>query len=137
MVGYALSEAGKIAGASPFISLSSHGISGNAAPADLETGLQLLYQTFVAPGDDPQQFDVLKRQLLAAVSNRGRSPGQVFGEKLEQVNTSNHYTSQPLTAERINALDREKMLSFYRQRFSNATSRSSWSVHSRSTRRCR
>jgi len=113
--------AGKNAGASPFISLSSHGISGSAAPVDLETGLQLLYQDFVAPGDDPQQFDVLKRQLLAAVANRGRAPGQVFGEKLEQVNTSSHYTSQPLTAERINALDRQTMLSYYRQRFANAS----------------
>jgi zinc protease len=112
--------AGKIAGASPFISLSSHGISGNAAPSDLETGLQLLYESFVAPGDDPEQFDVMKRQLLNAVANRGRAPGQVFGEKLEQINTSNHYTSQALTAERIEKLDRQKMLSFYKQRFSNA-----------------
>jgi zinc protease len=112
--------AGKIASASPFISLSSHGLSGGASPADLETGLQLLYQNFVAPGDDPEQFDVLKRQLQAAVANRGRAPGQVFGEKLEQVNTSNHYTSQPLTSERIATLDRQKMLAFYRQRFSNA-----------------
>jgi zinc protease len=112
--------AGKSASASPFIALSSHGISGNATPADLETGLQLLYQDFVAPGDDPQQFDVMKRQLLAAVANRGRAPGQVFGEKVEQINTSNHYTSQALTAERINTLDRQKMLSYYRQRFSNA-----------------
>ena len=112
--------AGKNAGASPFISLSSHGISGSATPADLETGLQLLYQDVVAPGDDPQQFDVMKRQLLAAVANRGRAPGQVYGEKLEQINTSNHYTSQPLTAERINTLDRQKMLAYYRQRFSNA-----------------
>src|SRR5207247_10890149 len=112
--------AGKVAGAQPFISLSSHGISGSASPADLETGLQLLYQDFVAPGDDPEQFEVLKRQLEAAIANRGRAPGQVFGEKLEQINTSNHYTSQPLTAERIAALDRQKMLAFYRQRFSNA-----------------
>jgi zinc protease len=112
--------AGKNAGASPFIALSSHGISGNATPADLEIGLQLLYQDFVAPGDDPQQFDVMKRQLLAAVANRGRAPGQVFGEKIEQVNTSNHYTSQALTADRINALDRRKMLEYYRERFSNA-----------------
>src|SRR5580765_6931019 len=112
--------AGKIAGASPFIALSSHGISGNAAPGDLETGLQLLYESFVAPGDDPEQLEVLKRQLMNAVSNRGRAPGQVFGEKLEQINTSNHYTSQPLTEERIQKLDRQKMLSFYRQRFSNA-----------------
>jgi zinc protease len=112
--------AGKLASATPFISLSNHGISGNAAPADLETGLQLLYQDFVAPGDDPEQLDVLKRQLTAAVANRGRAPGQVFGERLEQINTSNHYTSQPLTAERIATLNREKMLAFYRQRFSNA-----------------
>ena len=112
--------AGKIAGASPFISLSSHGISGNAAPPDLEIGLQLLYESFVAPGDDPEQLAVLKRQLTNAVSNRGRAPGQVFGEKLEQINTSNHYTSQPLTEERIAKLDRQKMLSYYRQRFSNA-----------------
>jgi len=113
--------AGKNAGAAPSIALSSHSISGSAAPVDLETGLQLLYQDFVAPGDDPEQFDVMKRQLLAAVQNRGRAPGQVFGEKLEQVNTSGHCTSQPLTAERINRLDRQKMLSFYKQRFSNAT----------------
>jgi zinc protease len=112
--------AGKLASANPSISLSSHGISGSAAPADLETGLQLLYQDFVAPGDDPEQFDVLKRQLTAAVANRGRAPGQVFGERVEQINTSNHYTSEPLTAERIAALDRQKMLAFYRERFSNA-----------------
>ena len=112
--------AGKLASAGPSISLSSHGISGNAAPADLETGLQLLYENFVAPGDDPEQFEVLKRQLTAAVANRGRAPGQVFGERLEQINTSNHYTSKPLTAERIAGLDRSKMLAFYRDRFSNA-----------------
>jgi len=112
--------AGKIAGASPFISLSTHGISGSAAPSDLETGMQLLYESFVAPGDDPEQFDVMKRQLTNAIANRGRAPGQVFGEKLEQINTSNHYTSQPLTEERIAKLDRQRMLSFYKQRFSNA-----------------
>src|SRR5262249_51971976 len=75
---------------------------------------------FVAPGDDPEQFDVLKRQLQAAVANRGRAPGQVFAEKLEQINTSNHYTSRPLTVERIASLDRQKMLTFYKQRFANA-----------------
>ena len=35
------------------------------------------------------------------VANRGRAPAQVFGEKVSQVNTSNHYTSEPMTAERI------------------------------------
>jgi zinc protease len=102
------------------MSLSQHGIAGSAAPAQLETALQLLYQTFTAPGDDPEAFALLKRQLDAMLANRGRAPGQVFSEKLAQVNSSNHYTAQPLTAERVSTLDRAKMLSFYRERFANA-----------------
>jgi zinc protease len=111
---------GRLAAARPFIGLSSHGISGSAAPAQLETALQLLYQEFTAPGDDPDAFPLLKRQLEAAVANRGRAPGQVFGEKLAQVNSGNHYTSQPLTPERVATLDKNKMTAFYRQSFSNA-----------------
>ena len=111
---------GKLASAGAYIGLSSQGIQGGAAPNDLETALQLLYQRFTAPGDDPDAFAVLKKQLDAAVANRGRSPQQVFGEKLAQVNSSNHYTAQPLTAEAIAKLDREKMVAFYKQRFSNA-----------------
>jgi zinc protease len=112
--------AGKLASARPYTTLSTHGIAGSAAPAQLETALQLLYQSFTAPGDDPEAFALMKRQLDAMLANRGRSPGQVFGEKLAEVNSSNHYTSQPLTAERLATLDRTKMITFYRQRFANA-----------------
>jgi zinc protease len=112
--------AGKVASASPFISLSTHGVSGSAAPADLETSLQLLYAEFTAPGDDPDAFAVMKRQLDASIANRDQSPGRVFGERLSQVNSCDHYTSQPLTAERIASLDRPRMVTFYRERFANA-----------------
>ena len=111
---------GKIASARPYIGLSSQGVAGSAAPAQLETALQLLYQEFTAPGDDVTSFALLKKQLAAAVANRGRAPAQVFGEKLQQVNTSNHYTSQPLTPERVESLSREKMIAFYKDRFANA-----------------
>ena len=80
----------------------------------------LLHQEIVAPGDDAEAFTVLKRQLDAMVANRGRSPGQIFGEKLALINSSNHYTAQPLTAERVAALDKAKMSAFYKQRFANA-----------------
>jgi zinc protease len=112
--------AGKLASARPFATLSTHGISGSAAPAQLETALQLLYETFTMPGDDPEAFTLLKRQLEAMLANRGRSPGQVFGEKLAQINTSNHYTAEPLTSERLATLDRAKMVSFIHDRFANA-----------------
>jgi zinc protease len=112
--------AGKLAGASPFASLSTHGFNGSAAPAQLETALQLLYAQFSQPGDDPEAFEMLKRQLNAFVANRLDNPETVFGDKVEQINTSNHYTSIPITVERVNALDRAKMTGFYHQRFSNA-----------------
>ena len=112
--------AGKVAAASASISLSTHSIAGSAAPADFETALQLLYEEFTAPGDDPDAFAVMKRQLDASIANRDQSPGRVFGERLAEVNTCNHYTSRPLTADRIASLDRQKMIAFYHDRFSNA-----------------
>lgn len=112
--------AGKLAGATPFASLSTHGFNGSAAPAQLETALQLLYARFTQPGDDPEAFELLKRQLNSFVANRLDNPETVFGDKLEEVNTSGHYTSKPLTVDRVNTLDRAKMTTFYKQRFSNA-----------------
>jgi zinc protease len=112
--------AGKIASARPSIRESTQSIDGSASPADLETALQLLYQEFRSPNDDADAFALMKRQLEAALANRGQSPGQVFGEMLDKVNTSNHYTSQPLTLDVVAGLDRGKMLAFYRDRFSNA-----------------
>jgi zinc protease len=113
-------RAGKLADANPFISLSTHGFTGSAAPAQLETALQLLYAKFTQPGDDPDAFELLKRQLTAAVVNRLDNPSAVFGDKLRAVNTSSHYSSHPFTVDRVKALDRAKMASFYRDRFSNA-----------------
>jgi zinc protease len=112
--------AGRRASAAPFVSLSSHGFNGSASPAEFETALQLLYVQFTAPGDDPQAFALMQRQLAAMVANRGLNPGEVFGEKLEQVNTSNHYTSRPLTPDLVESLDRATMLAFYKARFANA-----------------
>jgi zinc protease len=112
--------AGKLASASPFIQESTHGVQGSAAPADLETALQLLYEEFRAPGDDPDALSLMRRQLQAALANRGRSPGQAFGEKIAEVNTSGHCMSKPMTLDDVGRLDRGQMLSFYKARFANA-----------------
>jgi zinc protease len=104
----------------PGISGTSHSITGSSTPADLETALQLLYIRFTKPGDDPQQFEVLKKQYEAAYANRANNPTALFGDKVGMVNAGGHYTAQPVTVERLSKLDRQAMASFYRERFSNA-----------------
>jgi zinc protease len=105
---------------SPSISPTSQAIAGSVSPNGLETALQALYLSFTAPRDDPEAFALLKRQLEAAVANRGQNPAQVFRERVAQAVTSNHYSSWPVTAETVAGFDRAKMMAFYRERFSNA-----------------
>jgi zinc protease len=112
--------AGKIAGARASIGLSSHTISGSANPANLETGLQLLYLNFTAPGNDEEAFGIIRKQLDATYTNRDQNPGLLFGEKVAQLNTGNHYTAESITLARLGQLDRSAMAAFYKERFSNA-----------------
>jgi zinc protease len=112
--------AGKIASARPFVSLSTQGISGSATPRDLETALQLLYQEFTAPNDDPTALALMRRQIEASLANRDKNPMQVFREKVAAVNTSNHYTSRPPSPDLADKLDAKAMADFYHERFSNA-----------------
>lgn len=112
--------AGKIANASAYIGSNTHGISGNATPADLETALQLAYLSFTAPNRTPDAFDLVTRRLRAALANQAQSPGAVFGDRVRLVNTQDHYTSRSMKSEDIEKLDPDRMLAYYKARFSNA-----------------
>jgi zinc protease len=112
--------AGKIASASPTISTYTHGINGSASPRDLETALQLNYLAFTAPNVTREAFELMRRRVASALENQAQNPGYVFNERLEQVNTSNHYSARALTAADVPQLDLEAMTRFYRDRFGNA-----------------
>jgi zinc protease len=112
--------AGKIASASPTVGTYTHGISGQASPRDLETALQLNYLAFTAPNITRDAFELLKRRIASALENQAQNPGYVFNERVDQVNTSNHYTAKSLTPADVPQLDLEAMTRFYRDRFANA-----------------
>jgi zinc protease len=111
---------GKIANASPSISGYTQGISGSSTPRDLETALQLNYLAHTAPNMTPDVLDLLKRRLEPSLQNRDQNPNAVFGDKVEQVNSSNHYSASPLTPADVPNLNLEAMRSFYNARFGNA-----------------
>jgi len=112
--------AGKTVQVSASASHSSHGLTGFSTPADLETALQVAHIRFTRPGDDPQAFELLKKQFKNLYSNRERNPTMLWSEKVAEVNTSNHYSTQPPTLDRIEKLDRAAMVAFYKERFANA-----------------
>ncbi len=112
--------AGKTAGASAFISSSTHGVSGSAAPGDLETALQLAFLNFTAAEGTTEGFELMKRRLRAALANQEQSPAAAFGERVRSVNTLDHYTSKAMKAADVDALDAARMTAFYKARFANA-----------------
>jgi len=112
--------AGKIAQASPSIGEYTQGINGSSTPKDLETALQLNYLAQTQPNMTPEVLDLLKRRLAGSLQNRDQNPRAVFGEKVEQVNSSNHYSAAALTAADVPTLNLEAMKSFYGARFANA-----------------
>jgi zinc protease len=111
---------GKIAQASPSVGEYTHGVSGSATPKDLETALQLNYLSLTAPNMTPEVLELLERRLTGALQNRDQNPRAVFGEKVQQVNTSNHYSADELEVADVADLKLEAMRSFYNARFANA-----------------
>jgi zinc protease len=112
--------AGKIAQASPSIQEYQQVVNGSSTPKDLETALQLNYLSQTAPNMTPDAFELLKRRLGGALQNRAEDPRAVFGEKVDQVNTSNHYSARDLKPEDVATLNLDTMKSFYGARFANA-----------------
>ncbi len=111
---------GKLAQASPQVGEYQHSISGTSTPKDLETALQLNYLAHTAPNMTPDVLDLLKRRLEPSVQNRDQNPRAVFGEKVGQINSSNHYSAQALTMADVQKLDLGAMRSFYNARYDNA-----------------
>jgi zinc protease len=112
--------AGRLVNVSPFVSSYTHGVSGSSTPRDVEPAFQLLHLHFTAPNRAPEAFELLKRRLEAVLANQAQSPGAVFGERVRQVNTKNHYTARSLKPEDVEKLDADAMWSYYDARFSNA-----------------
>jgi zinc protease len=112
---------GVIANAMPSISLYEQGLGGGGSTKDLEALFQQIYLRFTAPRADPQIFSIMKDQTKIAVANQGNTPDFAFGKELSAVLTGNNIRTQPLSAERVDQMNLDKSLAFYKDRFSDAS----------------
>jgi zinc protease len=103
------------------IGQTEEGLGGVTSGKDLETMFQLVYLTFTAPRADPVAFRVLIDQLKVALANRESMPETVFDEALDAALSQNHVRAQPLTPARLDQMNLDKSLAFYKDRFADAS----------------
>jgi len=113
--------AGKRAQARPSIGELSENLGGSASPEDLETLFQLIYLRFMEPRTDEDSFGAMLTQLRTFLANRLNDPGQVYADAVEKKLYNNHPRHQPLTQKYIDALDLQKSLEIYKDRFADAS----------------
>ncbi len=113
--------ADKAVRASPYISSLWEGISGQASPQDLETAFQLIYLHFTAPRRDSTAFLAYQTRMRAFLENFKASPEAAFFDTLSVILAQHHPRARPMTSETFEAMDLDKSLTFYRDRFADAS----------------
>ncbi len=112
--------AGKLVSARASIDELEEGVSGRAAPSDLETLFQMVYLGFTAPRRDEQAFAAWRSRLVENVKNRRLSPEGSFFEDMQILSTQNHLRRRPTTPEVAEKVDLDKALAIYKDRFADA-----------------
>ncbi|HVS31066.1 MAG TPA: insulinase family protein [Thermoanaerobaculia bacterium] len=112
---------GKAVSVSPFIGELSEGLRGAASPRDLETMFELLYLRMTAARSDDNAFAALTSRLRGQLENQEASPGFLFARKMNEVLTQDHPRRRFLTLADLDAIDVERALAFYRDRFADAS----------------
>ena len=112
---------GKVVSVSPWIGSISEGISGNAAPADVETMFQLIYLYFTAPRSDSTAFLSFKSRMKGFIENRNSDPGTVFSDSVSVTMAQYHNRAKPWTLELLDEMNLDTSLAIYRDRFKDAS----------------
>ncbi len=112
---------GKVVNVSPFISDQQEGLSGSAAPKDLETMFQLIYMYFRETRKDTTAFNSNMSRMKAMLENYGAMPEAVFSDTVRTTLAQYHPLRKPLTVKRLEEVDLDALYKVYRDRFSDAS----------------
>ena len=112
---------GKIVSVNPMISELSEGFSGSASPQDLETLFQLTHLYATAARKDTGAVGALMTRMRASIQNRSLSPEGAFYDTLTVTMAQYHYRARPFTMKLLDEINVDKALSFYKDRFADAS----------------
>ncbi|HEX7069895.1 MAG TPA: insulinase family protein, partial [Rhodothermales bacterium] len=112
--------AGKVVSVTPSITDTREGLSGMAAPADLETLFQLIHLYFTAPRADSSALAMLQNQYRAFLINRSADPEAAFEDSLQMALYGKHPRNIIPTIPLVEDLSLRTVEKVYRERFANA-----------------
>jgi zinc protease len=113
--------AGKVVNVSPYIGEITEGISGSSSVKDLETMFQLIYLYFTSPKIDSSSFVSYKSKMQTWLMNRNASPESALNDTLQVTLGNYNYRRMPWTESVLPQMDINKSLSFYKDRFADAS----------------
>jgi len=112
---------GKVVNVNPFIGTYNEGLRGSSSPKDLETALQLTHLYFTSPRKDENVLKTQLEEIRTVLVNRSSQPTAVFQDTASAVLNSYKKRAQVITIEELAQIDLDKAISFYKERFNNAS----------------
>lgn len=112
---------GKKVSVSPYISERFEGISGYAAPKDLETALQLTYLYFTQPRKDAEIFKGLITQTKGGLANRENDPNLVFADSVAAILGSYNVRRTGPSLKKVDEISLDRAFEIYKDRFADAS----------------
>ena len=113
--------AGKQIYVRPSLYDTTHGISGQSTPKDLETAFQLLYLYYTAPRFDSEEFETGIQQIKAILPNLASNPDFLFQNFVDKKLYGNNPRSIVINEETVEAASLATIEKVYREILFNNT----------------
>ncbi len=110
---------GSTVSVAPYIGEWHEGFNGSASPRDLEELLQLVHLYATEPRKDTMVLSSYRTRQRSILENILENPYYFFGEASFQIRYGNHPRRGIPTVEQLEALDPDRMLEIYRERFAD------------------
>lgn len=112
--------AGKNVSMRPSISISGESLSGNSAPKDIETFLQLVHLHFTSLRADRDAYEAFISRMKTELKNAEANPMMAFSDTLQAVLYNKSPYAQRVTLEMLDKVNYERTLQLAQERFTNA-----------------
>jgi zinc protease len=114
--------AGKNVALSPYISAYFEGMSGSAAPKDLESMMQLAYLSFTSPRKDSALFSSFITKEKGVIKNLLSDPENYFSDQYNRIKTQNNPRANVIPTEKdIDQINLGRVYEIYNDRFADAS----------------